>query len=259
MSVRRLLATCAVAAALGSGAGCGTVVAPGPADSATTASPTPLGATVAHLSLDQLRRTVLDAVRATTTVHLAIGNLNPPPVVQVVEDYSRPGGDLEATFAVGSEGPPDVVGRRVDGEVYVSVSGRPFERVPADKLAGSGGGALPALLRTDALEELTALLDAATTSTYDGPDPSVGRGAVRYRLTVDTARWFAAEGGGIPLGMPDRAGLQTSVPATLWVGSSGLPVRLEIRHSEPLDGVSGTGTSRIEYSHWGEPVSIARP
>ncbi|HEX2893090.1 MAG TPA: hypothetical protein VHO29_03705 [Marmoricola sp.] len=212
-----------------------------------------------ELSLEQLRSAVLDAVRARSTVHLAIGNQNPPPVVQVVEDYSRRDGDLEATFTVGHGSPPSVVCRRVGGEVYVSIEQKPFERVASENLAAGGGGALLALLRTDVLRDLTALLGAATTSTYDGPDGSVTSGAVRFRLTIDTDRWFTAAQDGVALGIPGRAGLPGSVPATLWIAPNGLPVRLEVRHSDPLNGVPGTGTSRIDYSHWGEPVEIERP
>lgn len=260
MSGRRLLGTCAAVAALATGAGCGDVgrSTGGPSSAQSIVVPS-TSAAATEMSLEQLRSTVIDAVRSRSTVHLAIGNLNPPPVVQVVEDYSRRDGDLEATFAVEPGRPPTVEARRVGGDLYVSAGGKPFEQVPAEDLTGDGGGALGSLLRTDALRDLGGLLGAATTSTYDGPDTSVGSGAARYRLTIDTRRWFATAGGEVPLGMPGRAGLPTSVPATLWVAPTGLPVRLEVRHSDPLGGVPGTGTSRIDYSHWGEPVRIARP
>lgn len=261
MSGRRLLGACAVAAALVTGGGCGdTGATAGRPDSARSVVAPSATATaeVTDLSLEQLRRTVLDAVRAETSVHESIGNLN-APAVTVVQDYSEPEGDLEAAFEVEPGKPPAIVGRRVDGEVYLSVDGQHYERVPPDKLSEAGSTPLVALFRTNVVEDLTTVFAAAVKGEFDGEDPAVGPGVTRYRLTIDTTGWVGAPGSARLLGIPPQAALPKDMPMTLWIGGRGLPVRVELKYAEPLKGITGTGTLRIDYSHWSDPVRIARP
>ena len=229
-----------------------------PSPSTSSSGSAPHAATVEALSLAELRRRVLDAVRAQTSVHLAIGNLNPPPLVAIDQDYSRPDGDLELVVSI-APGAPAIVGRRVDGEAYLSTDGTHFERVPADKLAQTDGGALVAQLRTDVVKDLTALFAGAVEGDFDGRDASLGAGVARYRLKLSTTAWFDAQGDVQALGIPRSSGLPEVVPARLWIRPDGLPVRLELKYSEPLGGVAGTGTGRIDFSRWGEPVEVEKP
>ena len=257
----------AVVAALALGAGCGSTgagsgpVATSTGPSTTSSSPTAptTGATdVAELTLDQLRQRVLEAVRAESSVRESIGNLN-APAVEVVQDYSEPDGDLEATFSTEPGRPPAIVARRVDGEMYLSVDGKDFEHVPADKVSDAESTPLVALFRTDVVKDLTTAFAAVVAADFDGEDPALGPGVARYRLTADTSRWTRGPDGDQVLGIPGQAHLPQRMPMTLWIGADDLPVRIEAKYSEPLNGIAGTGTVRIDYARWGDAVEVARP
>jgi hypothetical protein len=257
---------CALGLALGVLAltGCGsngtasppTITATAPA---TTGAPSPEGGQIVRaLTLDQLRKLVLSAVRAESSVHLAMGNLNPPPSTEVDQDYSTQGGDLRVVVKL-EPGSILMEGRRTGGEVYMSFDGKPFQHVPAQEMSKAEPTPLIALFRTDVAKDLTAIFAATVRADFTGADPSVGAGVSCYRLDVKTAEWFAAQGSDRALGVPQHAGLPRKMPGRLCIESTGLPVRLEVKYSEPLGGVAGTGTSRIDYSRWGKPVEVARP
>lgn len=245
-----------------------------PASRATTSSPGPeatssrsseepsssaAGGETASTGLtgDQLHERVLDAVRAETSVHAAAGNLNPPPVLELDQDYSSPDGDLEATFRTFPEVPP-IVARRAGGRVYLSTDGKTFKRVP-EKAMRRSDAPIAHLVRTDVLTDMTALFAAAVSTDHVGPDASLGERADRYRLRVDTDAWFRAQAADYVMGIPRGADLPRSIPVTLWVNGADLPVRVEVRYSPPLDGIEGTGTARIDYSRWSEPIRVERP
>jgi hypothetical protein len=212
-----------------------------------------------ELTLEQLRTRVLDAVRAETSVHMAMGNLNPPPTSEVDQDYSKPDGDLEAVFATEPGRPPVFDARRVDGEVYMSAEGKPFEHITAQKMSEAEGTPLIALFRTDVVKDFTSIFAATMKADFTGADPSIGAGVACYRLEVDTSAWFGTQGGDVALGVPRHAGLRKKIPARLCVGSTGLPVLVEVKYSEPLNGIAGTGTTRVDYSRWSDPIEVERP
>lgn len=224
----------------------------GPSSSAGDGS-----AVSAGLTGDQLRERVLDAVGAESSVHAAVGNLNPPPVLELDQDYSTPEGDLEATFSV-YPGTPPIVARRAGGQVYLSIDGKNFKRVPEKAVQGAGSP-IASLLQSDVLTDMTALFAAVLTTDQLGPDPSLGEGVDRYRLGVNTAAWFRAQAADNAMGIPRGANLPKSIPVTMWVNGAGLPVRVEVRHSAPFNGIEGTGTMRIDYSRWSKPIRVERP
>lgn len=189
---------------------------------------------------------------------MEVGNLNPPPPQTIDQDYSTREGDLEAVLEVEPGRAPTFVLRRVDGAVYLSFDGGGFRRLSPQQVAEAEETGLTALLRTDVVRDLTSLFAGAVKGEFQGADASLGAGVTRYELEIDTSAWFGAQDGGMALGLK-HAAYPKVVPARLWVASTGLPVRLEVRYSEPLNGIEGTGTVRVDYSRWSELVEIERP
>jgi hypothetical protein len=164
---------CALGLALGVLAltGCGsngtasppTITATAPA---TTGAPSPEGGQIVRaLTLDQLRKLVLSAVRAESSVHLAMGNLNPPPSTEVDQDYSTQGGDLRVVVKL-EPGSILMEGRRTGGEVYMSFDGKPFQHVPAQEMSKAEPTPLIALFRTDVAKDLTAIFAATVRADF---------------------------------------------------------------------------------------------
>ena len=235
------------------------VATPSTPPSSVPPSSSPEGGQILRaLALDQLRKLVLEAVRAESSVHMAMGNLNPPPSTEVDQDYSTPKGDLRVVVSL-EPGKTLIEARRAGGEVYMSFEGKPFEHVPAHEISKAEATPIVAPFRTDVIKDLTAIFAATVEADFTGADLSVGAGVSCYRLDVSTADWFAAQGSDRALGVPRHAGLPSRMPGRLCIESTGLPVRLEVKYSEPLGGVAGTGTTRVDYSRWGEPVEVARP
>ncbi|CAB4746595.1 unannotated protein [freshwater metagenome] len=198
---------------------------------------------------------VVDRVRAAGSVRLAVGNLNPPPTQFLVQDYAAPDGDLELSVEV-VEGEPVFTLRRVDGEPFLAVDDEGFRPVPEPS---SSDEALAArTLRTDPASELETLVGGAI-AIETAPDlvDEVDDAAAAYRLRVvipDLPSPGLDAFASVPwVGLPER------LPVTLWVGADGLPLRLEARYADPLNGIEGTGTARLDYSAWGEPVELEAP
>lgn len=200
-------------------------------------------------------RDVVRRVRDAGSVHLEVGNLNPPPTTYLDQDYADAEGDLELRVEV-MPGQPVLVVRRVDGELLVSEDGEGFRAAPP--VDSDDTSLVSRVLATTPAAELEALAGAATTVT---PAPrllgDVAGAAAAYRLLVDTADLTPPEVDALASvpwqGLPER------LPVTLWVGADGLPLRLEARYADPLNGIEGTGTARIDYSAWGEPVDLPGP
>jgi len=45
-------------------------------------------------------------------------------------------------------------------------------------------------------------------------------------------------------------------PTDLWIAASGLPVRVDVKYSEPLSDAPGSGISRTDYSAWSRPLNL---
>lgn len=195
---------------------------------------------------------VLAAVDAAGSVRIAIGNLNPPPTTVLVQDFSSADGDLEMTVQV-EEGVPVATLRRVDGQVLLSAEGGAFQQVPP--IDPEDDSLVTRVLRTTPATELEVMLGTGAT-----PEPAADLveevpGAVSaYRLVVQTDD-LPPPGLDAFASLPWQ-GLPRRLPVTVWLGADLLPLRVEARYSDPLNGIEGTGTARIDYSEWGEPVGL---
>lgn len=210
-------------------------------------------------SADELITGVLAAMRQQGTVHLAVGNQNPPPVLQV--DLELEGGaesDMVAFLDLGIGMPTEV--RRTAGMVYLDPMGMGFGAMTTDDPLlteddGSNAGAMGRVARVDLLRELEGLAEADTRFAALGTDEGADEPAEHYAVTVNTRKWLE---------------FQTSVPRTLgsrfpdeltmhlWLDGAGLPMRWEYDYPNLLRP-DEQSTARTDFSDWGEPVEVEVP
>lgn len=234
---------------------------PGAPD-ATTTTPAPSNPAAEEVPLDGLSpREALEVVRQQVaevgSARLAVGNLNPPPTTFLEQDWSTQQGDLELRFELAPDRPVLAL-RRLDGQLLLSKEGGSFEPVPTPEISEDDTSLFGRVLRTTPGMELDVLLaDPQQARRMRGGIGEVDDSAAAYRFVVAVDRLAQAEldaFASVPWqGLPDR------LPVTLWVGADGLPLRLEARYADPLGATPGTGTVRIDYSAWGEPVELAAP
>lgn len=232
------------------------------APDAATTTPALSDPAAEEVSLDGLSpRGALDVVRQQVaeagSARLAVGNLNPPPTTFLEQDWSTQEGDLELRVELAPDRPVLAL-RRLDGQLLLSEEGGSFEPVPAPEVSEDDTSLVGRVLRTTPGEELDVLLaDPQQARRMTGGVSEVDDAVAAYRFVVAVDRLAQAEldpFASLPWrGLPDR------LPISLWVGADGLPLRLEARYSDPLNGIEGTGTVRIDYSAWGEPVELASP
>lgn len=194
-------------------------------------------------SARQLFATIDAALARETSVRQEMGNLNPPPAVVLEQEYGDGRDHLALTVDLGPRTEPLRV-YRVDGMVHVAgQEPRPMGDVDPDDTA-----LLAVAMHSDVREDFRRMARIADDLDYIGEEQVAGVPTDHYRVTL------TLRPGKNPVSLP--ASLRGPKPADLWVAASGLPVRVEVTYSEPLNGVAGTGVSRTDYSAWSAPLDL---
>lgn len=238
---------------------------------ATTGGPAPASDRVPadfeespYQAVDELFRALDTAIAAETSVRQESGNLNPPPPAVLDQEYGASTDlrlviDMRPTAADIADMPADEASKLTDdnsGLVFVvyrvddvlhAEGAEPLAMSEAD---GQVGGQMLHTLRSDVRTDFQRLGAAASGLDYLGEEDVLGLRTRHYRFSVGVD----PEAGPNPAILPDE--VSGTMPADLWIGTDGLPVRLDITYREPLAGVPGTGVSRTEYSRWSVPLDF---
>lgn len=221
----------------------------GSSDGSTDGPSVPADATVTHpvATVDALFSAIDGALAQETSVRQDMGNLNPPPASVLRQEYGGGEDDFVYEFVLEMDGRSATLGfARADGAYFM----KDFE---SDLWQPAPGGPAPdddsAVAQTahsDVREDFQRYGAMTAGLRYVGEERVAGQPAHHYTATVRLAELRN------PSTLPSRQ--RGSKPIDLWIAPSGLPVRVEVRYSEPLGGTPGTGVSRTDYSEWSEPV-----
>lgn len=217
-----------------------------------------------YRAVDELFQALDTAIAAETSVRQESGNLNPPPPAVLDQEYGASTDlrlviDMRPTEADIADMPADEASKLADedsGLVFVVyrvddvLHAEGAEPLPMAEADGQVGGQMLHTLRSDVRTDFQRLGTAATDLSYVGEEDVLRLRTRHYRFSV----------GVDPKARPNPAILPDEVsgpmPVDLWIGTDGLPVRLDITYREPLAGVPGTGVSRTEYSRWSVPLDF---
>lgn len=217
-----------------------------------------------YRAVDELFQALDTAIAAETSVRQESGNLNPPPPAVLDQEYGASTDlrlviDMRPTEADIADLPADEASKLADedsGLVFVVyrvddvLHAEGAEPLPMAEADGQVGGQMLHTLRSDVRTDFQRLGIAATDLSYVGEEDVLRLRTRHYRFSV----------GVDPKARPNPAILPDEVsgpmPVDLWIGTDGLPVRLDITYREPLAGVPGTGVSRTEYSRWSVPLDF---
>lgn len=217
-----------------------------------------------YRAVDELFQALDTAIAAETSVRQESGNLNPPPPAVLDQEYGASTDlrlviDMRPTEADIADMPADEASKLADedsGLVFVvyrvddvlhAEGAEPLAMSEAD---GQVGGQMLHTLRSDVRTDFQRLGAAASGLDYLGEEDVLGLRTRHYRFSVGVD----PEARPNPAILPDE--VSGPMPVDLWIGTDGLPVRLDITYREPLAGVPGTGVSRTEYSRWSVPLDF---
>lgn len=243
MDVVRTLAVAAVAVAGLSSCGDGQVTSRADDPASTTGSPTPSAAAGPATSVKDLFGTIDAAVAKETSVRQELGNLNPPPTVVLDQEYGDDRDQLALTVDLGPETDPLRI-YHVDGLVHIEGQ----DPKPASEIDPDDTAMIAVVLRSDVRQDFQRMARIAGDFSYVGEEDVRDVTTRHYRVTLTLAP------GANPASMPSH--MEGPKPADLWIAPSGLPVRVDVKYSEPLDGIPGTGVVRTEYTAWSEPLDL---
>lgn len=195
------------------------------------------------VSADELFAAIDTAVAEETSVRQEMGNLNPPPAVVLEQEYGDGRDALALTVDLGPQSEPMQV-YRVDGLVHVEGQ----EPIPASEIDPDDTALIAVVMHSDVREDFRRMAEIADALSYVGEEDVAGVATHHYRVTL------TLEPGRNPGTLP--ASLRGPKPADLWIGADGLPVRVEVTYSEPLNDIPGTGVSRTDYSAWSESLDL---
>lgn len=216
-------------------------------------------------SVEELFAGLDAAIAAETSVHQEWGNLNPPPPAILDQEYGAAGTDLHHYVDLG---PSEEDRAEMSAEDLAALEASPlvFEFCRSDGMVHGGAGgevrSLPeeevdedtvgetvlATLRSDVRSDLARMAEAASGFAFVGEE-EVGDVTTRhYRVVLDLDPQRASNPSTVPYLQSGR------MPADVWVGTDGLPVRIDIDYASGEMGVPGTGVSRTDYSRWSVPV-----
>ena len=133
---------------------------------------------------------------------------------------------------------------RVDGLLYAQGQ----EPRPMSEIDPNDSASLAVTLYSDVRRDLQRMAVLTDDFSYVGEEDLGGVSTHHYRVTLTLAP------GANPATVPSQA--KGPRPADLWIGANGLPVRVDVKYSEPLGGLPGTGVSRTDYSAWSEPLDL---
>ncbi|HSV39549.1 MAG TPA: hypothetical protein VLI04_12400 [Nocardioidaceae bacterium] len=215
---------------------------PSSTESAST-SQSPSVATEPARSAEALFASIDAAVARETSVRQEMGNQNPPAGLVVRQEYGA--GRDEAAFIldIGHDTDPFQV-YRVDGLLYAKGQApKPMSDIEPDDSAS-----LAATLYSDVRQDFQRMARQAGDFIYVGEENIGSVATSHYRVTLTLAP------GSNPAILPSQ--IKGPKPADLWIDTSGLPVRVDVRYSEPFGDIPGTGVSRTDYSAWSEPLNL---
>jgi hypothetical protein len=187
---------------------------------------------------------VIDAAVANeTSVRQELGNLNPPPPVVLEQEYGDDRDHPALTVDIGHGTDPLQI-YRVDGLIYAEGQDpKPTSEIDPDDTA-----LIAVMVRSDVRQDFQRMARLADDFSYVGEEDILGVTTRHYRVTL------ALTPGANPASLPSQ--VKGPKPADLWIATSGLPVRVEVKYSEPLNGVPGTGVGRTDYAGWSEPLRL---
>lgn len=194
-------------------------------------------------STEDLFATIDAAVAKETSVRQQLGNLNPPPTVVLEQEYGDDRDQLALTVDLGPHTDP-LRAYRVDGLLYLEGQDpKPTSEIDPDETA-----LIAVMARSDVRQDFQRMARLVDDFSYVGKENILGATTRHYRLTLTLTP------GANPASLPSQ--IKGPAPADLWVAGSGLPVRLEVKHSEPIAGIAGTGVARTDYDSWSEPLNL---
>ena len=159
------------------------------------------------------------------------------------QEYGDDRDQLALTVDLGPHADP-LRAYRIDGLIYIAGQ----DPLPTSEIDPGETALIAVMARSDVRQDFQRMARLADDLSYVGEDDILGVATRHYRLTL------TLKPGANPASLPSQ--IKGPKPADLWVASSGLPVRLEVKHSEPLNGISGTGVARTDYDAWSEPLNL---
>ncbi|MFC7500633.1 hypothetical protein ACOACQ_08235 [Nocardioides sp. CPCC 206347] len=228
--------------------GCGDEAGGRALDADPTSSPTglisrtPVAVDVTS-SAQKLFATVDAALAQESSVRQEIGNLNPPAPTVLLQEYGT-----EDDFILEMDVQHDLLSfARANGEYFGRTSSKePWTKAPGPPPADDEH-LLAVVAHSDVREDFQRMAAMARNLEYIGDEQVAGQKVHHFHLELNLAAM------GNPAMVP--ALLTGPRPADLWIAPNGLPVRVDVRYSEPLANTPGTGTSRTDYSRWSEAVA----
>lgn len=183
------------------------------------------------------------AIAQETSVRQEVGNLNPPPAFVLEQEYGDGRDQLALTMDFGPHTDPLQI-YHVDGLIYFEGEDpKPTSEIDPDETA-----MIAVMVRSDVRQDFQRMATLAGDFSYVGEEDILGVTTRHYRVTLTLA----------PGANPASLGSQMKgpKPADLWIATSGLPVRVEVKYSEPLNGIPGTGVVRTDYAAWSQPLNL---
>lgn len=194
-------------------------------------------------STEELFATIDAAVAKESSVRQEMGSRNSPAGTVVEQEYGDDRDNLAFRVDLGPQTGPFLV-YRVDGLLYAQGQ----KPTPMSEIDPNDSAALAVTLYSDVRQDFQRMAVLADDFSYLGEEDLAGVSTHHYRVTLTLAL------GANPATVPSQA--KGPKPADLWIGASGLPVRVDVKYSEPLGGIPGTGISRTDYSAWSEPLDL---
>ena len=159
------------------------------------------------------------------------------------QEYGDGRDQLAFTMDVG-HGTDPLQAYHVDGLLYFEdEEPKPTSEIDPDETA-----LIAVMLRSDVRQDFQRMARLAGDYSYVGEEDILSVTTRHYRVTLTLAP------GANPATLPSQ--MKGPKPADLWIAASGLPVRVEVKHSEPLNGIPGTGVVRTDYAAWSQPLNL---
>ncbi len=228
----------------------------------TVSTVTDLGAAVQHTA------------SARNSVHVAMSMAIPEAgaiTASGVLRYGSAGVAEQLSMTLPGAGAIEIV--LLDGSIYEKLpsgvgstlgTDKPWIKIdltgPGSPLAGSLGSSATLSDQADPTQLLQQIAKAGTI-TRTTHETVNGTATTHYAITVDVAKLVATMSGNDQ----EKQALSelgvTSMPFDIWVDSNNLPVRImsKTAYANPLTNESAAVTVTINYSGWGQPVTIQAP
>ncbi len=194
-------------------------------------------------SREELFAAIDAAVAKEVSVRQEMGSRNSPAGIVVDQEYGENRDNLAFRADLGPQADPFLI-YRVDGLIYAQGQ----EPRPMSEIDPNDSASLAVTLYSDVRRDLQRMAVLTDDFSYVGEEDLGGVSTHHYRVTLTLAP------GANPATVPSQA--KGPRPADLWIGANGLPVRVDVKYTETLGGIPGTGVSRTDYSAWSEPLDL---